>query len=124
MISWLMYVGVRIGGSSHYATTFRWGYGWNYQRPNEPLSNSEKALVKTLFPTKEEIENPKIESPGLFASFPGNLLSPAVDKISMFLEKKWGKKISIKSVVKFRSAQKAGLIHIGLKPMSVRAGLF
>lgn len=33
----LMLVGVWIGGSPYFPTSFRWGYGWPYPRGYEPL---------------------------------------------------------------------------------------
>ncbi len=37
----LMYLGVRLGGSPEFSTKFRWGYGWNYKRRYQSLSESE-----------------------------------------------------------------------------------
>src|ERR1017187_9864159 len=37
-----MYYGVRIGGKPAFPTWFRWGYGWNYGREYEPLTDEEK----------------------------------------------------------------------------------
>jgi len=47
----LMLAGVRVGGSPFWPTPFRWGYGWPYPRFYGPLSASEAAQVKALYPT-------------------------------------------------------------------------
>ncbi len=41
----LMYKGVRIGGSPHFPTWYRWGYGWNYMRGYAPLTREERLMV-------------------------------------------------------------------------------
>jgi len=40
-----MYVGVRMGGSPYFKNWYRWGYGWNYQRKYQELTEEEKALA-------------------------------------------------------------------------------
>ena len=42
----LMYQGVRLGGSPYFYNWYRWGYGWNYGREYEALSEEDKALVE------------------------------------------------------------------------------
>jgi hypothetical protein len=44
-IAKLMLAGVRVGGSPHFPTSYRWGYGWSYQRGYKPLSDEEKQQV-------------------------------------------------------------------------------
>lgn len=39
----VMHAGVRIGGSPHWPTSFRWGYGWGYGRGYAPLTEGEQA---------------------------------------------------------------------------------
>ncbi len=51
---------VKFGGTPKFATHFRWGYGWNYQREYAPLTKDEKKqIIKQL--TKEQIK--KYSSP-------------------------------------------------------------
>jgi hypothetical protein len=40
-----MYLGVRAGGSALLPTSFRWGYGWRFDRPYEPLDPLERRLA-------------------------------------------------------------------------------
>jgi hypothetical protein len=42
----LMYSGVRVGGSPYFYNEYRWGYGWNYQRRYEALSEDELRQVE------------------------------------------------------------------------------
>jgi hypothetical protein len=44
-IAKLMLAGVRVGGSPYFPTSYRWGYGWSYQRGYKPLSDEEKQQV-------------------------------------------------------------------------------
>ncbi len=44
-IAKLMLAGVRIGGSPFFPTSYRWGYGWSYQRGYAPLTEQEKRQV-------------------------------------------------------------------------------
>jgi len=41
----LMYLGVRVGGSPLWPTSFRWGYGWQLGRGYHALSPQEQAQV-------------------------------------------------------------------------------
>lgn len=41
-----MYFGVRTGGHPVFPTWYRWGYGWNYGRGYQPLSESEQMQVQ------------------------------------------------------------------------------
>ncbi len=65
--SYLMYLGVRLGGSPTFATTFRWGYGWNYKREYKPLSASDLEQVinkidkKQYYKYKHHIHRPIIK---------------------------------------------------------------
>jgi hypothetical protein len=45
-IAQLMYRGVRIGGTPHIPTPFRWGYGWPFARGYKPLNEEEKQQVR------------------------------------------------------------------------------
>jgi hypothetical protein len=42
----LMYEAVRAGGSPHFPTWYRWGYGWPPGRGYQALSEEEQALVE------------------------------------------------------------------------------
>lgn len=44
----LMLLGVRVGGSPYFPTSYRWGYGWPYVRGYQPLSEAEKQQVMTM----------------------------------------------------------------------------
>ncbi len=44
-IAKLMLAGVRLGGSPYFPTSYRWGYGWSYQRGYAPLSDEERQQV-------------------------------------------------------------------------------
>ncbi|MEJ2455349.1 MAG: hypothetical protein P8103_14500 [Candidatus Thiodiazotropha sp.] len=44
-IAKLMLAGVRVGGSPHFPTSYRWGYGWSFQRGYQPLTDEEKQQV-------------------------------------------------------------------------------
>ncbi len=46
----MMYLGVRVGGSPHIPTPFRWGYGWPFPRDYRALSIEERILVGQLTP--------------------------------------------------------------------------
>ncbi|MEM1085338.1 MAG: hypothetical protein AAGI48_14595 [Verrucomicrobiota bacterium] len=37
---------VRVGGQAHFPTWYRWGYGWNYLRPPDPLTREEQSMVE------------------------------------------------------------------------------
>jgi len=41
----LMLIGVRVGGTPYLPTPFRWGYGWEFMRGYQPLSDAEKQQV-------------------------------------------------------------------------------
>jgi len=41
----MMYLGVRIGGSPMWPTSFRWGYGWNASREYSPISAIERQQI-------------------------------------------------------------------------------
>jgi hypothetical protein len=42
----LMYEAVRAGGSPHFPTWYRWGYGWPKGRGYQALTETEKTLVE------------------------------------------------------------------------------
>ena len=49
LLAKLMYLGVKIGGSPHLPTSFRWGYGWSYGRDFNSLSLDEiKQVLKAM----------------------------------------------------------------------------
>ncbi len=48
--AYIMYKGVRIGGTPYFDTDYRWGFGWNYSRDYGPLNKEEKALIKKQSP--------------------------------------------------------------------------
>tara|TARA_Y100000768_G_scaffold388943_1_gene389024 strand:- start:1417 stop:1956 length:540 start_codon:yes stop_codon:yes gene_type:complete len=50
----LMEFGVEVGGSPRYATSFKWGYGWTYDRGYVPLTPKEKKYLRTLAPKSGE----------------------------------------------------------------------
>lgn len=45
-IAALMLAGVRVGGTPHLPTRFRWGYGWPYPRGYRTLSEQELVAVE------------------------------------------------------------------------------
>jgi hypothetical protein len=47
-IAQLMLAGVRVGGSPHLPTPFRWGYGWPFPRGYKALSEEEREQVRTM----------------------------------------------------------------------------
>jgi hypothetical protein len=53
-IAKLMLAGVRVGGSPYLPTSYRWGYGWPYQRGYQALKESELDQVS------RQIENLRI----------------------------------------------------------------
>jgi hypothetical protein len=42
----VMYHGVRMGGSPYFYTWYRWGYGWDYDRNYQPLTQEERAIAE------------------------------------------------------------------------------
>lgn len=44
----LMMAGVRVGGSPFWPTQFRWGYGWDYPRFYQELTEEEERQVQLL----------------------------------------------------------------------------
>jgi hypothetical protein len=42
----MMYEGVRGGGHPAFPTWYRWGYGWEYGRGYEPLTENEQLQVR------------------------------------------------------------------------------
>lgn len=42
----MMYEGVRGGGHPAFPTWYRWGYGWDYGRGYEPLTNAEQQQAR------------------------------------------------------------------------------
>ncbi len=50
-ISIIMLVGVRLGGSPFWPTTYRWGYGWDYPRFYRPLSKHELQQIENVTST-------------------------------------------------------------------------
>lgn len=56
----IVFRAVRIGGSPYFPTWYRWGYGWNYLRDYEPLSDEERIMInekfKDPFPNVNEVK--------------------------------------------------------------------
>lgn len=46
----IMYIAVRVGGDSVYPTTYRWGYGWSYDRKKVPHTEDELEQIEQLKP--------------------------------------------------------------------------
>lgn len=46
-LGYLMFSGVRIGGSPRWSTDFRWGFGWSPARPYGALNDEERQQVKS-----------------------------------------------------------------------------
>ena len=42
----MMYDAVRLGGTPHFPSWYRWGYGWRSSRAYGPLSEEDKELVQ------------------------------------------------------------------------------
>ena len=53
----MMYEGVRLGGSPHFYSWYRWGYGWGYERKYQALSPAEieaaDELIRKYFAANE-----------------------------------------------------------------------
>lgn len=47
-LGYMMYFGVRFGGSPTLATPFRWGFGWQNNRGYQPLTPQKLVQIKTL----------------------------------------------------------------------------
>ena len=59
----LMYQAVRVGGSPHFPTWYRWGYGWPVGRGYQKLSEEELLLVdQKLSVYKNSIEEKSFRS--------------------------------------------------------------
>jgi len=52
----LMYQGVRQGGSPYFYTWYRWGYGWDFGRGYDPVTEVEEQQIEMRL--KEYYENP------------------------------------------------------------------
>ena len=52
----VMYEAVRAGGSPHFPTWYRWGYGWPQGRGYKALTEEEKVLAKRKLATYREEE--------------------------------------------------------------------
>lgn len=55
-----MYSGVRLGGSPHFPTWFRWGYGWNQLRSYRPLTSAEKKAADHLQQQYQHSSQPRV----------------------------------------------------------------
>lgn len=63
VLATVMYAGTRLGGSSVFPTTFRWGYGWPVGRPYGALTADEDFAASAL--QREYIAtNPALSCPG------------------------------------------------------------
>lgn len=49
----LMYMGVRVGGRPNYDTSYKWGYGWKYERGYVHLTTEEYNYAQELSPYNE-----------------------------------------------------------------------
>jgi hypothetical protein len=49
----LMYMGVRVGGKPRYDTSYKWGYGWTYERGYVHLTKEEFDFAQNLSPFDE-----------------------------------------------------------------------
>ena len=59
----IMYQAVRVGGSPHFPTWYRWGYGWPVGRGYQKLSKEELLLVdQKLSVYKNSIEGKSFRS--------------------------------------------------------------
>ena len=47
-LSYLMYNGVRIGGSPYFYNWYRWGYGWSYDRKYQELAPDERKFAENI----------------------------------------------------------------------------
>ena len=47
-IAKMMHIGVRVGGSSKYDTSYKWGYGWKINHHDEALNKEELAQVEEM----------------------------------------------------------------------------
>lgn len=47
----MMEIGVRLGGSPYFPTSFRWGYGWPYMRGYKALTEQELVKVAEKAPS-------------------------------------------------------------------------
>lgn len=54
-------MGVGVGGTNKIPSTYRWGYGWNYLRPYEPLKAWEIEEAERLYGKNLEVLKSKIE---------------------------------------------------------------
>lgn len=53
VLAFLMYEGVRVGGSPYWPSSYRWGYGWPYGRGYRALGDGEQALADRLLEERE-----------------------------------------------------------------------
>ncbi|WP_072908803.1 hypothetical protein [Malonomonas rubra] len=53
-IAKLMLAGVRVGGTPHLPTSFRWGYGWPFPRGYKALTEQEMLEVKEKLAARPE----------------------------------------------------------------------
>jgi hypothetical protein len=56
-IAKLMLAGVRVGGSPYFPTSYRWGYGWPYQRGYQALNENELTQVTKQIESLSSILN-------------------------------------------------------------------
>jgi len=58
-LGYLMFSGVRIGGSPRWSTDFRWGFGWTPARPYGALNDEERQQVKSRLAEWGESDMPQ-----------------------------------------------------------------
>lgn len=69
LVAHMMYRAVRMGGGPCHATTYRWGYGWFYNRGYQELAQSELAEVSKF--DKAQINSfPIVKPQSYFRAFP------------------------------------------------------
>jgi hypothetical protein len=58
----LMFAGVRMGGGPYYYTSYRWGYGWPFERQYQKLTPEEEALASKM-EQEYRAQNPSLPCP-------------------------------------------------------------
>ncbi len=51
-----MYWGVRVGGTPHLNTPWKWGYGWDSNRGYQKVTDEEAALARQLFKAHQQVK--------------------------------------------------------------------
>jgi len=53
-LAFMMYEGVKFGGSPYFYNWYRWGYGWDYERKYQALTPAEQEQASTLLAEAEQ----------------------------------------------------------------------